>query len=88
MVCKFDNKAGHHTNHSKLVVTSTCPKIRKQLATTNLGTEEQPVFPKVQTVADLVGDTLNVRLAPARGPSDARILYVLEAAKRTSHVPG
>ena len=78
----FDMRAGHFNNPKKLVALATNPKHREILKTTNFGTHDQPVYPKVVHDTKLVGDVLTTSTKTLRAEANRRVAYAMEAARR------
>ena len=86
-MAKYDALAGHFNNVKKMALSSTCPKVRKKIAVTNIGSQEEPVFPRLFTVERLVGDFLNVTKRAATAEADKKVEYSIKAAVRTAICP-
>ena len=81
-IIEIDTAAGHYVNPKKLAMTATTIQGRQSLKNLNMGTEAEPVAPRIFLSEKVVGDMICTKKAPARASSDARMKYAINAAQR------
>jgi len=86
-IAEFDRLTGHFNNPKKLAMSAVHKNCRKKLAKFNVGTHDNPIFPRIFLKETLVGDFINVTRAPARQLSERRITYTIQAANRVVRCP-
>ena len=81
-IIEIDTAAGHYVNPKRLAMTATTIKGRQSLKNLNMGTEAEPVAPRIFLTEKVVGDMICTKKAPARASSDARMNCTINAAQR------
>lgn len=74
-------------NLKKAAMTSTCPKERKKLATTNLGTDQDPIYPRIFKLEILFGDMISIHKRNSAAHMDKRARLSRETSKRAVNCP-
>jgi hypothetical protein len=86
-IAEFDRCTGHFNNPKKLAMTAVHKSSRKIQAKFNVGSDENPIFPRIFMKETLVGDFINVSRAPARSNSERRITHAIHGANRVVRCP-
>ena len=86
-MARYDDLAGHFNNINKLAMTATTLNARKQIQQYNIGTPQQPVYPRLFSIEKNVGDFINATKHNATKEIDKIMHYAISSAIRTSQCP-
>ena len=86
-MAEYDRKAGHFNNIKKLAMSSTTTNGKKRIQQYNLGTAQNPIYPRYFNIEKNVGDFINTTRRNATANIDKRMEYAIASAVRTTRCP-